>query len=196
MDRHVKIYSKKGYIVAEISFYYEKANQVTYKITEYSMYESEDYETKETIYNTYVISGYRDDFARYVNFRQFKTMDEMIAHDRDFAKKELSYNRITNIDDYNLVYGPDNQQRRYFAGRQHRNEQLGVFDFTYNFDNNTKEMRFLSAKEFRLDHSITSDCLVTNMAMIAQLMYLGENWEEDWMRYYAGYDVTIMDTVY
>lgn len=195
MDRHVKIYSKKGYIVAEIAFYYEKANQVTYKITEYSMYESEDYETKETIYNTYPIS-HRDDFRRYANFRQFKSMEEMIAHDRDFAKKELSHNRISNIDDYNLIYGSDNQQRRYFVGREYRNEQLGVFDFTYNFDTNTKEMRFLSAKEFRLDHTTTSDCLTTNMAMIGQLMYLGENWEEDWMRYYAGYDVAMMDNWY
>ena len=188
MDRHVKIYSKKGYLFAEMHFYYERRNQVTAKTIEYSMYETQDYETGDTVYNTYE-SG--TDIKQYVSFKQFATMKELREHDIDFAKKELRYNKMGNPSEYNFVYGTDTQQRRYFIGRHHTKEIFGVANFLYNFEENTKEMKFMSGKGFGWDFSLTSHCLETNMNVLARLPF-SENWEDDWN--YSGYDIAMIDS--
>jgi hypothetical protein len=187
MDRHLKIYAKKGYLFAEIHFRYGIRKKVTAVIKEYSMYESEDPETGEITYNT--LSPYITD-REYVTFRQFKSMDELKQHDIDFAKNELRYNRMDSVDDYTFTYGQEIQQARYFIGRNHTNYILGVADIQYNFEENTKRLKFLSGQGFGHDFDLEGDCLETNLDLIARLPFYDQG--EPW--YLPQYDIATVDS--
>jgi hypothetical protein len=188
MDRYLKIHAKKGYIFAEIHFSYALRKKVTATITQYSMYESEDSETGETTYNTYVFDTSDNP---YVSFRQFKTMEELKQHDIDFAKKELRYKDMGNVADYTFTYGDEAQQARYFIGHDHINHKMGVADIQYNFEKNTKHLKFLSGQSLRWDFELDGDCLETNLDLIARVPIYdreGNMWE------LAYYDIATVDS--
>lgn len=188
MDRHLKIYAKKGYLFAEIEFRYGIRNKVTAVIKEYSMYESEDPETGEITYNT--LSPYITD-REYVTFRQFKNMEELKQHDIDFAKNELRYNRMDSLSEYTFTYGQEMQQARYFIGHDHMNFKMGVADIQYNFEANTKHLKFLSGQSLRWDFELDGDCLETNLDLLARVPIYdreGNMWEP------AYYDIATVDS--
>lgn len=190
MDRHLKIFAKKGYLFAEIRFRYGVRKKVTATLTEHRLlYESEDADTGEITYSTYELSSRE---LPYVSFRQFRSMEELKQHDIDFAKQELRSNDMGNVADYNFEYGDETQQARYFIGHNHQNYIMGVADVSYNFKENTKRVKFLSGQSLKWDSDIESNCLESNLDLIGRIPLYDQN-NNEWDP--AFYDIKTVDTV-
>jgi hypothetical protein len=160
MDRTLKVYAKTGHLFAEFEFYYEHHNQAKGRYTPYRRLYNDDEEDE----NKSVYPSYEQEF--YPQFRKFSSIDEIKKHDIDIVKKELGRD-MTDGRGYDYVYDIDQVLHRYVA-ENHRGT-IGMVNIYFNFIENKKEVKFLSATNPRFDFDISSDSLETNIECIARI---------------------------
>ena len=174
MDRLFKVYCKRGYTLAEVEFSYDKRQQVTVKYKQYSMlYESQDPDTGEITISTYERSSEHDP---YHTFREFSTIEDVKAHDIEYAKKRFGRD-MNEPAGYEYIYETEPVLRRYVISNH--SGCIGIADIKYNFPDNIKEIRFLSGKQFIDDMVMTESCLKTNYNLI-QSLPMTDRWGEPW----------------
>ncbi len=176
MDRLFKVYSKKGYLFAEVEFSYDKPRQVSAKYALHRMYESEDQDTGEITYNTYEM---RSELNPYYNFREFLSIADVKKHDSDYVQQQFGSD-MTDPAGYDFIYEAEAVLRRYIIsdGRTF----TGVADIRYTFLENKKAIRFLSGKQFIDDMEMDSSSLTTNHDLIQSLPMTdryGQPWHFD-----------------
>lgn len=168
MDRTLKVYSKTGHLFAEITFHYDRPNNCTAQCTEYRrLYNDDEEDEMKSVYPSYT----RD---LYISFRQFDSIDQVKAHDKDLVKKELGGD-MTDPDSYSYTYDPTPVLLRYVS--ENHLGCIGMINVLFSFIDNTKEVRFLSAKHPRFDFDISSNSLETNVRCIERIP-LFNDWGE------------------
>lgn len=102
----------------------------------------------------------------YLSFRQFDSIDQVKAHDRELVKNELG----GDMDDpgsYTYVYEPTPVLLRYVVANH--TGCMGMVNVLFSFIDNTKEVKFLSAFHPRFDFEISSHSLETNISCIMRI---------------------------
>ncbi|MCC2546212.1 hypothetical protein LJY25_07130 [Hymenobacter sp. BT175] len=167
MDRTLKVYAKTGHLFAQVVFYYDQPHQVTAHYTLYQALDQGDGEDESK--SVYPVS----DRDLYVPFRQFASVKEIKAHDVEFVKK-AAYGDMADPRDYSFTYDSTPILLRYVI--EGHPVYKGLVNVLYSFEDNTKEVRYLSASNPRFDHELSTNSLETNIACIARIpiYYNGE----------------------
>jgi hypothetical protein len=161
MNRTLKVYTKTDHLFAEFTFYYDQPRQVNAHYTLYRrLYNDDEEDEGKSVYPS-------DDRDIYVDYREFRSIDEAKAHDKDLVKKEVGRDMTDPQDSYRYVYPTDPVLVRYVAANDAR--IFGLIDVRFSFINNTKELKFYSAEEPRFDFDISANSLETNLSCIAKI---------------------------
>lgn len=161
MDRTLKVYAKTGHLFAEINFYYDQPRQVTAQCTEYRrLYNDDEEDESKSVY-----PGYSRDL--YLQYREFSSIDEIKAHDRQLVERELGREMTAPPGDYTYTYPEDIVLHRYVA--QNHLGAIGIIDIRFSFINNTKELKFISAAHPRFDYELASNSLESNINCIGKI---------------------------
>lgn len=161
MDRTLKVFSKTGHLFAEFIFNYDTHRQVNCHYTLYRrLYNDDEEDESKSVYPS-------DDRDIYVDYREFKSIDEVKSFDAALVKKYAGNDRATPAESYSYVYPADPVLLRYVAANHAR--IFGLIDVRFSFINNTKELKFYSAEEPRFDFDISATSLETNLSCIAKI---------------------------
>jgi hypothetical protein len=185
MDRILKVYSKTQHLFAEFIFSYDNHREASVHYIEYRRLYNDDEEDE----NKSVYRGMEWD--QRLNYAEFKSIDEIKAHDKEVVKKEMGREMKDAPDTYSYVYEEQPVLQRYVY-EDHRGCH-GMINIMYSFIGNTKELRFLSAKEPRFDFEISSDSLETNLSCIKRILLFNE-WGEQYE--ISPYDLKKLPTWY
>ncbi|HMK25453.1 MAG TPA: hypothetical protein VK483_05425 [Chitinophagaceae bacterium] len=160
MDRTLKVFAKTQHLFAEFVFHYDHVRQASGHYTQYRRLYNDDEEDEGK--SVYPINE-RD---LYLNFKQFDSIEQIKAHDKELVKKELGRD-MTNPDEYTYVYDPVPVLLRYVVANHIGT--IGMINVLFSFINNTKEVKFLSATHPRFDVDISSNSLETNLSCILRI---------------------------
>lgn len=161
MDRTLKVFAKTGHLFAEFEFNYDHVNQSTVHYIEYRrLYNDDEEDERRSVY-----PGMETD--RHLNFRQFASIEEIKAHDKDLVKKELGREMKDPADSYTYSYDPTPVLMRYVAANHIGT--IGMINILFSFIDNTKEVKFLSATHPRFDFEISSSSVETNLSCILKI---------------------------
>lgn len=165
MDRTLKVYAQTGHLFAEFTFHYDHPRQATAHYIQYQrLYNDDEEDESKSVY-----PGMEMDL--HLLFRQFDSIDQAKAHDRDLVKKELGRD-MTAPGEYTYVYDPVPVLLRYIAANHIG--CIGIINVLFSFIENTKEVKFLSATHPRFDFELSSNSLETNISCIAKIpLYTG-----------------------
>jgi hypothetical protein len=160
MDRTLKVYAKTQHLFAEFVFHYDHARQASAHYIQYRrLYNDDEEDEGKSVYPC-------NEMDLYLDFKQFDTIEQIIAHDKELVKKELGRD-MTNPNDYTYVYDPVPVLLRYVAANHIGT--IGMVNVLFSFINNTKEVKFLSATHPRFDIDISSNSLETNISCILRI---------------------------
>jgi hypothetical protein len=168
MDRTLKVYAPTGHLFAELTFNYDKTRQATAYCQEYRRLYNDDEEDE----NKSVYPGYGRDM--YLNYREFNSMEEIKAHDKEVVKNELGRD-MKDPASYTYVYDEQPVLLRYVVANHIG--CIGMANILFSFINNTKEVKFLSASNPRFDFDISSNSLETNLSCILRIPLFREREE-------------------
>lgn len=161
MDRTLKVYAKTGHLFAEFTFNYEHPQQATCHYVEYRrLYRDDEEDESKSVY-----PGMEMDL--HLQFRQFKSIEEIKTHDMELVKKELGREMKDQPNTYNYVYEATPILLRYVVANHIG--CIGMVNILFNFIDNTKEVKFLSATNPRFDFDMSSNSLETNIACISKI---------------------------
>ncbi len=160
MDRTLKVYAKTGHLFAQVVFHYDSPGQATARYTQYRRLNGDDEEDEsKSVYP-------QDEYDLYLNFRQFASIQEIKAHDVEVVKKEARSD-MADPRDYTFTYESTPILLRYVV--EGHPAYKGLVNVLYSFEENTKDVRYLSAINPRLDFELSSNSLETNIACIARI---------------------------
>lgn len=161
MDRTLNVYAKTGHLFAEFQFHYDQPQQATGHYTEYRrLYTDEEEDEFKT-----VIPLVKMDV--YLTFRQFGSIDEIKAHDREVIRREMGHSMEGRPDEYVYTYDSEPVLQRYVAANPLG--CIGIVNVRYSFAGNTKEVEFISGTNPRYDATLSADSLETNISCILRL---------------------------
>jgi hypothetical protein len=161
MDRTLKVYSKTGHLFAEFIFSYNHPKEASVHYIEYRRLYNDDEEDE----NKSVYPSMESD--RRLDFRKFKSIDEIKAYDKEIVKREMSHYMKDPVTSYKFEYDADPVLLRYIVANWR--DTIGMVNVRFSFINNTKEVKFLSATNPRFDFDITSDSLESNVECIVRI---------------------------
>ena len=160
MDRTLKVYAKTQHLFAEFVFHYDHAGQASAHYTQYRrLYNDDEEDESKSVYPI-------QEMDLHLIFKQFASIEQIMAHDKELVKKELGRD-MTNPNDYTYVYDPAPVLLRYVAANHLGT--IGMVNVLFSFINNTKEVKFLSATHPRFDIDISSNSLETNISCILRI---------------------------
>ena len=161
MDRTLTIIKPSGHKLAEVTFNYDHPRQCKARHQEYrQLYDDNDPDDEsKSVYPSM-------DMEHYVTYREFKSIDEIKAYDKDFVKKELE-RHIGDTSKCTYVYDPTPVLHRYILAN-HR-EFMAMINVMFSFIDNTKEIKLLSGYHPRFDVDVSTNSLETNMAAIVKM---------------------------
>jgi hypothetical protein len=184
MERILKVYAGTGHLFAEITFNYEYPRQAKAFCQEYRRLYNDDEEDESKS----VFPGYGQDL--YLQYREFKSIEEIKAHDKELVKKELGRD-MKDPASYKYVYDEQPVLLRYVVANHIG--CIGMVNILFSFINNTKEVKFLSADKPRYDFDISSNSLETNIACIMRIPVYKDREEP---REISPYDLTRLEPWY
>jgi hypothetical protein len=184
MDRILKVYAPTGHLFAEITFNYDQRNQATAFIQEYRRLYNDDEEDE----NKSVYPGYGHD--TYLTYREFASIDEIKAHDKELVKKELGRD-MKDPAAYTYTYDEQPALLRYVVANHIGT--IGMINILFSFINNTKEVKFLSATNPRFDVDLSANSLETNLSCILRIPVYHERQEPGEI---SPYDITKLPAWY
>lgn len=185
MDRTLKVYAPTGHLFAELTFNYDHPRQLTARLQEYRRLYRDDEEDE----NKSVYPGIEREM--YLQFREFRSIDEIKAHDKEIIKKEMGRD-MTNPDAYVYTYDEQPVLLRYVV--QNHIGCIGLINIYFSFIGNTKEVKFLSATNPRYDVDVSANSLESNMSIITTKIPVYRDREEP--REISSYDVTRLEPWY
>jgi len=160
MDRTLKVYAKTQHLFAEFVFNYDHARQASAHYIQYRrLYNDDEEDEGKSVFPIHETDVY-------VDFKQFDSIEQIMAHDKELVKKELGRD-MTNPNDYTYVYDQVPVLLRYVAANHIGT--IGMVNVLFSFINNTKEVKFLSAFHPRFDIDISSNSLETNISCILRI---------------------------
>ncbi|HTF03964.1 MAG TPA: hypothetical protein VK826_08060 [Bacteroidia bacterium] len=160
MDRTLKVYTKTQHLFAEFTFYYDHERQATAHYTQYRrLYRDDEEDDAKSVYPI-------DDRDLDLDYKKISSMDQIKAHDIELVKKELGGD-MPNPKDYTFVYEPQPILQRYVV--ENHKGCIGMINAVFDFNGNTKEVKFLSARSPRYDVDISSNSLETNLECILRI---------------------------
>ena len=153
MDRELRV-MEGGYELAELLYNYDHPTSGKVKIKINRIYDLDD--DMKSFYPLY-------EYETYFHHSAFKSLDELKSFDKDLLKNESDFApHISGSLEYlyePLVY-------RYLL--THRNT-VGIAEINTDFNENTKEMKFLSARRQKEDLNLSSDSFETNKSMLKRM---------------------------
>jgi hypothetical protein len=160
MDRTLKVYTQTGHLFAEFTFLYEQLNQAKAKYIQYRrLYNYDEEDENKSVYPIMEMDVH-------LNYRQFDSIDQIKAHDKEIVKNYLGRDMI-DARGYNYVYNNEPVLLRYIAANHIG--FIGMVNITFSFIDNTKEVKFLSGTNPRYDTELTSNSLETNISCILKV---------------------------
>jgi hypothetical protein len=160
MDRTLKVYASTGHLFAEITFNYDQRRQATAYCQEYRrLYNDDEEDESKSVYPSYG----RD---MYLDYREFASINEIKAHDKELVKKELGRD-MKDPASYTYTYDETPVLLRYVVANHIG--CIGMVNIMFSFINNTKEVKFLSGTNPRFDVDISSNSLETNLSCILRI---------------------------
>jgi hypothetical protein len=160
MDRTLKVYTKTDHLFAEFTFLYEHANQAKAKYIQYRrLYNDDEEDENKAVFPLMEMDAY-------LNYRQFDSIDQIKAHDKEVVKKELGRD-MTDSRGYNYVYDAAPVLLRYIAANHIG--FIGMVNIMFSFIDNIKEVKFLSGVNPRFDYDLSSNSLETNISCILRI---------------------------
>lgn len=168
MDRTLKVYTKTDHLFAEFVFRYDYGQQAKAHYTQYHRIYNDDEEDE----NKSVYPGIDMDIS--LNFKQFKSIDEIKAHDLEVVKKELRRD-MTDPRGYTYIYDAQPVLLRYIV--ENHIGCIGMVNILFSFIDNTKEVKFLSGTNPRFDVDISSNSLESNIDCILRIPVFAERSE-------------------
>jgi hypothetical protein len=107
------------------------------------------------------------EMEHHLPYVQFSTIEQAKAHDKEVVKREMGRDMKDRPDEYTYVYSPDQVLQRYVA--ENHLGCIGMINIRYCFNDNMKEVKFLSAENPRFDVDLSSNGLETNMDCIRRI---------------------------
>jgi hypothetical protein len=160
MDRTLKVFAKTGHLFAEFTFHYDHVNQATGHYIQYRrLYRDDEEDENKSVYPSM-------EMDLYLNFKQFASIEQIKEHDKQVVKKEIGHD-MTDARGYDYVYDETPILSRYVVANHIG--CIGMVNILYSFQNNTKELKFLSATHPRYDVDISSNSLETNLSCILRV---------------------------
>jgi len=161
MDRTLKVYTKTDHLFAEFTFHYDQHRQVNAHYTLYRrLYNDDEEDESKSVYPM-------DDRDIYVDYREFRSIDEIKAFDKELVKKNARHDMTDPAESYRYEYPADPVLLRYVAANHVK--IFGIIDVRFSFIENTKELKFYSAEEPRFDFDLSGNSLETNISCIAKI---------------------------
>ena len=151
MDRKLSVL-KDGYLFAELNFSYERRNSGKVHIT---MYRSLDIEDSKSVFPLFESDNYFD-------HGDLRTMDEVKAYDQAMVRDQREPM------DGKIEYMYEPQEYRYLLDIPRRSA-VGIVTILVNYTENTKEMRFLSARRQKEDINMATHALESNRAFVNRI---------------------------
>lgn len=185
MDRTLKVFAPTGHLFAEITFKYDAVRQATAFCQEYRRLYNDDEEDE----NKSVYPDYGRDL--YLNYREFGSIEEIKAHDRELVKNELGRDMKAPAI-YTYVYEEQPVLLRYVVANH--TGCIGMVNILFSFINNTKEVKFLSGTNPRFDVDVSSNSLETNISCITTKIPVYRDREEPGS--ISPYDLTRLEPWY
>jgi hypothetical protein len=108
------------------------------------------------------------DMEHYVTYKEFKSVDEIKAYDKDFMKREIGrYLNNIDLNKCRFEYATDPVLYRYIMA----NHQgfMAMINVLFSFVNNTKEIKLLSGYNPRFDVDVSTNSLESNVAAIVKM---------------------------
>jgi hypothetical protein len=158
MDRNFRVVDK-GRLVAELKFTYERQLFGKVFITTYGWYKIDD---QEEIVSVYPKASYE----LYIHHNQpLNSIKEIKAFDISYIKNEA---RIPAEDlKGNLELEYERVYYRYFLSTHIA--PIGIVDIKADFNENIKELQFISTRQIRDDHTLSSDSAECNKELMKRL---------------------------
>ena len=153
MDREL-IVLKDGYELATLSYSYDRPNSGKVKIKMNRIYDLGD-DSK----STYPIF----ELEQYFNHHAITTIQGFKEYDRNFLKQQPD---IASESAANLQFNYEPVVFRYLI--THR-DTVGIAEINSNFTENTKELKFLSARRQKEDLALTSNSFQSNHELLKDL---------------------------
>jgi len=162
MDRTLTVFKPSGHKLAEIVFAYDKPQQASAYVTEFrQLYDDNDPDDEsKSVYE----SGTRE---HYLNYRQFDSIDQIRAFDREFVRKELGRDLTSPLESHRFEYGEEPIMQRYVAANHFG--VIGMANVRYSFSANLKEVSFLSGRSPKFDTEISANSLETNLSCLLRI---------------------------
>jgi hypothetical protein len=174
MDRTLKVYAKTDHLFAEITFNYDKERQAGAHYILYRRFSDDEEDENKSVYPM-------DERDLYISFRQFDSIEQIKAHDKDLVQKEFGRDMPDPASSYKYVYQSEPIYLRYVISNPRL--LIGLVNIIYRFIDNTKEVKFLSGIAPRFDYDLTSNSLETNLSCILKIpVYTDKDTME--MRFY------------
>ena len=175
MDRTLKVYTKTDHLFAEITFNYDKENQAGAHFILYRrLYDDNEEDENKSVYPM-------DERDLYVSFRQFDSIEQIKAHDKELVQREFGRDMPDPASSYKYIYQSTPIYLRYVISSPRL--FIGLVNVIYSFIDNTKEVKFLSGIAPRFDYNATSNSLETNVSCILKIpVYIDRDTME--MRFY------------
>jgi hypothetical protein len=160
MDRTLKVFAKTGHLFARFIFNYDQRQQATAHYTEYRrLYRDDEEDEDKSVYE-----GMSTDL--HLHFHQFDSIEQIKKHDVELVKKEMGRD-MKDPASYTYVYEEAPIMQRYVV--ENHLGCIGMINIFYSFINDTKEVKFLSARNPRFDVDISSNSLETNLNCILRI---------------------------
>ena len=160
MDRTLKVYAPTGHLFAEFEFNYDSPRQAKARCQEFRrLYNDDEEDESKSVY-----PGMESDV--WIDFRKFNSIAEIKAYDKEVVRKQLG-REMKNPENYKYEYDEQPVYVRYIASNHVH--LIGVINILFSFENNTKEVKFLSGFGPRFDVDIASDSLETNLECIKRI---------------------------
>lgn len=161
MDRTLTVFKPSGHKLLEVTFYYDHPGQCKAHHQEYrQLYDDNDpNDENKSVYPSM-------DMEHYVNYRAFRSIDEIKAFDKEFVKKELE-RYVGDTSKCKFEYDPSPVLYRYVL-ENHRGF-MAMINVKFSFIDNTKEIKLLSGFHPRFDMDVSTNSLEPNVAAIVKI---------------------------
>jgi hypothetical protein len=163
MDRTLKVFKPSGHLLVEVSFNYDHPKQCKAHHQEYrQLYDDNDPDDEsKSVYPSM-------DMEHYVTYREFKSIAEIKAYDKDFVKNEIGrYLSGVDLNKCRFEYDASPVLYRYILA----NHQgfMAMINVMFSFIDNTKEIKLLSGYHPRFDMDVSTNSLETNVGAIVKI---------------------------
>src|SRR5882757_1246532 len=164
MDRELKVL-KDGYLLAEYSFKYTRQASGKAHVTTYSSYDIGD--GIKTVHPMYKYDTHINHPHELTTIAAIKAFDLNLVQNDSYIAKELTGN-------LEFVYEPRHYRYVIVAGE----DVIGIADIQASFDENKKELQFISGRGIKEDQPLSSDSIEGNITLLNRLGEL------EWINFY------------